>query len=317
MQVHHSIDALPLFRNAVITIGTFDGVHAGHRQIIAALKQEARAIDGETVIITFHPHPRKVVYPEVPLQLINTLPEKTALLAAQGIDHLVVVPFSESFAQLTAEAYIADFLIARFRPHTIIIGYDHHFGKGRQGNFHMLEARAAQYGYQLIEIPQHVLDAVEISSTKIRRALLAGDTDTANRLLGYPYFFSGVVVHGDKLGRTLGYPTANLGYTDTDKIHLGPGVYAVTATVAGKTLNGMLSIGKRPTVNGLDERVEVNLFDFGEEIYGQALTVSVHQLLRGQQRYPDLEALKEQLRKDKENSLAVLSRLDTRPNPEL
>lgn len=309
MQVHHSIDALPVFRNAVITIGTFDGVHAGHRQIIAALKQEAQSIGGETVIITFHPHPRKVVYPDVPLQLINTLAEKTALLEAQGIDHLVVVPFNESFAALSAEAYISDFLIARFQPQTIIIGYDHHFGKGRQGNFQLLEARAAQYGYHLIEIPQHVLDAVEISSTKIRKALLAGDIETSNRLLGYPYFFSGVVVHGDKLGRTLGYPTANLQYTDADKIHLGIGVYAVTATVNGRQLKGMLSIGKRPTVNGLDERVEVNLFDFDADIYGVEISIQVHQYLRGQERYPSLDALKAQLLRDKENSLQVLAAL--------
>ncbi|OLY92448.1 riboflavin kinase / FMN adenylyltransferase [Cnuella takakiae] len=309
MQVHHSIDALPPFRNAVITIGTFDGVHAGHRQIIAALKAEAAAIDGETVIITFHPHPRKVVYPDVPLQLINTLAEKTALLETQGIDHLVVVPFNEAFAALDAEAYVSQFLIARFQPHTIIIGYDHHFGKGRQGNFKLLEDRAATYGYKLIEIPQHVLDAVEISSTKVRKALLCGDVATANKLLGYPFFFSGLVVHGDKLGRTLGYPTANLQYTDPDKIQLSVGVYAVTAILDGRILKGMLSIGKRPTVNGLDERVEVNLFDFDEEIYGAALTIHVHQYLRGQERYPDLEALKAQLLLDKENSLRVLGGL--------
>lgn len=310
MQVHHSTDALPHFRNAVITIGTFDGVHAGHRQIINALKAEAAAIGGETVIITFHPHPRKVVYPDVALQLINTLEEKTALLEAQGIDHLVVVSFNEAFAALSAEAYIGQFLIQKFQPHTIIIGYDHHFGKGRQGNFKLLEERAATYGYKLIEIPQHLLNEVEISSTKVRKALLSGDVGTANKLLGYPFFFTGEVVHGDKLGRTLGYPTANLRYNDVDKIQLGVGVYAVTAALENRILKGMLSIGKRPTVNGLDERVEVNLFDFDEEIYGAALTVYVHQYLRGQERYPGLEALKAQLLLDKENSLKILEGLD-------
>lgn len=306
MQVHPSIEALPQFRNAVITIGTFDGVHAGHRQIIAALKQQAASVGGETVLITFHPHPRKVVYPDVPLQLINTLEEKIALLAAQGIDHLVVVAFNEDFASLSAEAYISEFLISRFQPHTIIIGYDHHFGKGRHGNFTLLANRAATYGYQLIEIPQHVLDAVEISSTKVRKALLAGDVSTANKLLGYAFYFTGKVVHGDKLGRTLGYPTANLQYTDPDKIRLSEGVYAVTASVNGSPYKGMLSIGKRPTVNGLDERVEVNLFGFNAEIYGELMTVQVLHYLRGQERYPNLDALKAQLAKDKQDSERLL-----------
>jgi riboflavin kinase/FMN adenylyltransferase len=306
MQVHYSIDRLPLFKKAVITIGTFDGVHAGHCHIIAALKAEAAAVDGETVLITFHPHPRKVVYPERPMQLINTLEEKTTLLAAQGIHHLVVVPFNEAFAQLSAEAYISEFLIKQFQPHTIIIGYDHHFGKGRQGNFELLQARAGAYNYKLIEIPQHVLDAAEISSTKIRRALLAGDVATANKLLAYPFFFSGQVAHGDKLGRTLGYPTANLQYTDKDKIRLGEGVYAVTATIRGINYKGMLSIGKRPTIDGTIEKIEVNLFDFAQEIYGETVTVQVHYYLRGQERYPDLDTLKKQLDEDKKESLRLL-----------
>lgn len=308
MQVHHQIEALPRFRNAVLTIGTFDGVHAGHRQIIAAMKKEAQAVGGETVIITFHPHPRKIVHPDVPLQLINTLEEKIALLQAQGIDHVIVVPFNEAFASLPADAYIADFLIRRFQPHTIIIGYDHHFGKGRQGNFKLLEEKAPRYGYRLIEIPQHVLNEIQISSTKIRKALLAGEVATANKLLGYAFFFSGLVVHGDKLGRTIGYPTANLQYIDTDKIHLGEGVYAVTALVDGKQFKGMLSIGKRPTVNGTEEKAEVNLFDFNQEIYGAVVTVEVHYYLRGQERYPDLEALKAQIHRDKEQSLLLLSK---------
>ncbi len=309
MQVHYATDALPRFRRAVITIGTFDGVHAGHRHIIDALKKEAAAIGGETVLITFHPHPRKVVYPERPLQLINTLDEKITLLAAQGIHHLVVVPFDEIFAAFSAEDYISRFLIKKFQPHTIIIGYDHHFGKGRQGNFKLLEARAAAYNYKLIEIPQHVLDEVEISSTKIRSALLAGDVTAANKLLDYTFFFSGKVAHGDKLGRTLGYPTANLQYADGDKIRLGEGVYAVTAAIGLSHYKGMLSIGKRPTIDGTIEKVEVNLFDFAREIYGELVTVRVHYYLRGQERYPDLDALKRQLDLDKKDSLRLLNDL--------
>lgn len=306
MQVHFQTDALPQFRNAVLTIGTFDGVHQGHQQIIAALKKEAAAVGGETVIVTFHPHPRKVVYPHITLQLINTLDEKIALLDKQGIDHLVVVPFNEAFAALNAEQYISDFLIRLFQPHTIIIGFDHRFGKGRQGDFKLLEDKAPLYGYRLIEIPQHVLDEVEISSTKIRKALLEGQAAVAHRLLGYPFFFSGVVVNGDKLGRTLGYPTANLEYTDKDKIHLGEGVYAVTALVNKKRYKGMLSIGKRPTLNDTVEKVEVNLFDFDADIYGETVTVYVHHYLRAQEKYDSLEALKAQIDADKRASLEVL-----------
>jgi riboflavin kinase/FMN adenylyltransferase len=306
MQVHFQTESLPLFRNAVLTIGTFDGVHQGHQQIITALKKEAAAVNGETVIITFHPHPRKIVYPGVALQLINTLEEKVGLLEAQGIDHLVVVSFNQDFASLSAEQYIADFLMRRFQPHTIIIGYDHHFGKGRKGNFKLLEEKAPIFGYKLIEIPQHVLEAIEISSTKIRHALLGSEIETANKALGYPFFFSGTVVHGDKLGRTLGYPTVNLQYNDADKIRLGEGVYAVTATIKNEQFKGMLSIGKRPTLNDTIEKVEVNLFQFDREIYDQTVCVTVHHFLRTQVRYTTLQALKEQIDQDKEDSLRLL-----------
>lgn len=311
MQVHFQTGSLPRFRNAVLTIGTFDGVHQGHQQIIAALKREAAAVDGETIIITFQPHPRKIVYPGVALQLINTLEEKISLLEAQEMDHLVVVPFNQDFASLTAEEYISDFLIRQFYPHTIIIGYDHHFGRGRKGNFRMLEEKAPIFGYRLIEIPQHVLDAIEISSTKIRHALLGSEIETANKALGYPFFFSGTVVHGDKLGRTLGYPTANLRYSDEDKIRLGEGVYAVTALVNDALYKGMLSIGKRPTLNDTIEKVEVNLFDFDQDIYDQTIRVTVHHFLRGQERYANLEDLKAQIDRDKENSLKLLNTVNT------
>jgi riboflavin kinase/FMN adenylyltransferase len=249
-----------------------------------------------------------VVHPDVPLQLINTREEKSALLHSLGIDHLVIVPFDITFASLSADDYISEFLIRMFQPHTIIIGYDHHFGKGRQGNFALLEAKAAVYNYKLIEIPQHVLDAIDISSTKIRKALLAGNVSTANKLLGYSFYFSGTVVHGDKLGRTLGYPTANLQYTEVDKIHLGEGVYAVTATVNGQHFQGMLSIGKRPTVDGTIEKVEVNIFDFDQEIYGETITVQVHHYIRGQERYSSLDALKAQIDQDKKDSLRLLNK---------
>jgi riboflavin kinase/FMN adenylyltransferase len=306
MQVHRSFENLPAFKNAVITIGTFDGVHEGHKQIIDALVAEAHAIQGESVIITFNPHPRKVIKPDTPLQLINTLDEKIELLAQTGIDHLVVVPFTKEFADQSAEQYIEEFLIGKFHPHSIIIGYDHHFGRERKGNFKLLEDKATYYNYKLLEIPKHVLDHIAVSSTKIRKALLESKVETANKLLGYNFFFEGLVVEGDKLGRQLGYPTANLIYTDKEKIHLGHGVYAVYVAIDGVRKKGMLSIGNRPTLVDSDERVEVNIFDWSEEIYGKTIQIIVKKFLRNQEKYNSLDELIQQLHKDKENSLAAL-----------
>jgi len=306
MQVHSSIENLPLFTNAVITIGTFDGVHEGHKKIIDALIREAGSVNGEAIIITFHPHPRKIVNPTDPLQLINTLPEKIELLEKTGIDHLVIVPFNEQFASQTAIEYIEDFLISKFHPHTIIIGYDHHFGKGRTGNFMLLAEKADHYNYRLLEIPKYILQEIAVSSTQIRKSLLESDIERANKLLGYNFFFEGIVIKGDQLGRKLGYPTANLEYTDSDKIHMGHGVYASYTEVDGHIYKSMLSIGTRPTLENSIERVEINLFDFDRQIYGETIRVIVKQYLRAQERYASLEELQKQLAIDKENSLAVL-----------
>lgn len=307
MQVHRGIENLPVFTNSVITIGTFDGVHEGHRKIISSLVNQARKVNGESVIITFDPHPRKVVKPDESLQLINTLEEKIELLTATGIDHLVIVSFTKEFADLTAEQYISDFLIKNFQPNTIIIGYDHHFGKNRQGNFLLMEEKAPVYHYTLLEIPKHELEHIGISSTKIRTALLESDIATANKLLGYEFFFEGAVIHGDKLGRKLGYPTANLSYTDPEKIHLGYGIYAVHVVINERILKGMLSIGNRPTLVNSDDRVEVNMFDFDEEIYGETIRVIVKKYLRGQEKYNSLDELVVQLGKDKQESLDALA----------
>lgn len=307
MQVHYNIEELPSFSKAVITIGTFDGVHSGHQKVIAALLSEAKKAGGESVIITFHPHPRKIVAPDSSLQLINTLEEKIALLSQKGIDHLVIVDFTPAFAAQNAEQYLQDFLIAKFHPHTIIIGYDHHFGKDRKGNYTLLEKEKGKWGYQLVEIPKHVLNEIDISSTKIRHALQRSDIAAANHLLGYSFFFEGKVVMGDQLGRTLGYPTANLIYIDADKIHLGEGVYAVRVAVRGEMKKGMLSIGKRPTLNDTEERVEVNIFDFDKTIYGEDVQVFVEHFLRHQEKYSTLEELKAQLKLDKEKSLELLN----------
>lgn len=309
MKIHRDIEQLPPFQNAIITIGTFDGVHMGHRQIIDKLKSEAKAVNGETVIITFHPHPRKVVSSAIlGIRLINTLEERIELLQGLGIDHLVIVPFTDAFANQPAEDYVKNFLIDKFHPHTIIIGYDHRFGRDRLGDYRLLEKMAAAYNYKLKEIPKHILENISISSTNIREAILHSDIATANRLLGYEFFFSGEVVHGDKLGRKLGYPTANLKIKNEEKIIPGNGIYAVYAKSeeSAQTLKGMMSIGFRPTVDGKKRVVEVNLFDFDKEIYGQILKVYVKKFLREEVKYDSLDALVKQIDQDKINSLKVL-----------
>src|ERR1700754_1219012 len=315
MRIYNNTDQLPAFRQAVITIGTFDGVHTGHARILGQLRQEAARIDGETVIVTFYPHPRKIVKGgSEEIRLINSLEEKIQLLSWLQIDNLVIVPFTETFSQLTAEEYIKDFLLAKFHPHTVIIGYDHRFGKGRLGDYHLLEQYSASEGFQLQEIPVHLLDEISVSSTRIREAIQRTDIAAANQLLGYPFFFSGIVVKGDQLGRTLGYPTANLQLSNTEKLTPGDGIYAVEAVLLteGQTLleaprlKGMMSIGIRPTVGGKLRTIEVNLFDFNEDIYGRELRVFVKKYLRPEVKFDGLPALIEQLAKDKEDTLAAL-----------
>jgi len=308
MKVYRELaDSLPLFTKAVVTIGTFDGVHMGHRQIINQLKEEAKAIGGETVIITFHPHPRKIIS-SVPgdIKLLTTLDEKIILLEDAGIDHLVVVPFNHLFANQTADQYVKDFLYKYFHPHTVIIGYDHRFGKGREGNYALLEQYGKELGFQVKEISEHLRNKVSVSSTKIRHALIGNDIDTANELLGYPYFFEGLVVEGNKLGRTIGYPTANLHISSEEKLVPGNGVYAVTISGIRPSIatvfKGMMNIGVRPTVDGKKRVIEVNIFDFDADIYGQTIQIQVHAYLRGEIKFDGLPELKIQLQKDKEEA---------------
>jgi len=331
MKVYFSTDTIPAFQKAVVTIGTFDGVHTGHKSILEQLKREAARIGGETVIITFHPHPRKVIVTGQPgIQLINTIDEKIELLDKNGIDHLVVVPFTDAFAQQSPEAYIEQFLIEKFRPHTVIIGYDHRFGKNRQGDYKLLEAYCDRLGFNLMEIPAHVINDNTVSSTRIREAVLEGQIDRANTLLGYDFFFEGTVVDGNKLGRTLGYPTANLRIENEEKLIPGNGIYAVLVEIRSKKnevgntksdtghhtsyfippasdfLKGMMSIGIRPTIGGTDRVIEVNIFDFNEDIYGATLRVYVKKYLRSEVKFNGLDALVEQLAKDKVDTLKVL-----------
>lgn len=303
MQVHEHIEQLPTFTNAVVTIGTFDGVHLGHKAIIDQLKRTAQEIGGETVIITFDPHPRTIIS-SVPgdLKLLTLIHEKARLLNEAGIDHLVVVPFNTAFAMQSADDYIRTFLFEKFKPHTIIIGYDHRFGKGRNGDFIMLEAYGRELGFTVDEIEGQNVAEVVVSSTKVRNALLESNIEKANAYLGYPYFFSGKVIAGNQLGRTIGFPTANLQIAAAEKLIPGNGVYAVTAILnknnVFSTHKGMMNIGFRPTVDGKRRMIEVNLLDFSDDIYECSLEVHVHAFIRGEVKFDGIEALKAQLQKD-------------------
>jgi riboflavin kinase/FMN adenylyltransferase len=307
MQVHSDPLRLPSFRRAVITIGTFDGVHLGHRLIIGRMLERASEVGGETVIITFDPHPRSVLHPDAePVRLLTSPAERTRQLEGLGIDHLVVIPFTKAFADMEAGDYISDFLVRLFHPDTIIIGYDHRFGRGRRGDYRMLEDHAPRYGYTVRELDAELLREAAVSSTRIRAALAAGDASLANELLGRPYSFSGTVVSGDRRGRTIGYPTANLSVDDSGKLMPADGVYAVRAGIDGDSYLGMMNIGTRPTVDGARHATEVHLFDFDEDIYGRRMEVYVMARIRGERRFPGLEGLRQQLSEDRRMALSLL-----------
>ena len=314
MKVHRDINNLPPFQKAVVTIGTFDGVHTGHHQILLQMKAESKRINGETVIITFHPHPRMVINNKTSgaahdIQLLNTLDEKILLLEKQQIDHLVVVNFTKDFADQPAEDYIKNFLVARFRPEIVIIGYDHRFGKNRAGDYKLLEKFQTPLGYEVKEIPEQVLNNAVISSTRIRKALLSGNIDVAKEALGYDYFFEGTVVEGNKIGRELGYPTANIKMNEENKLIPCDGIYAVEAELiesnsepllsTQKKLKGMMSIGLRPTIGNSERTIEVNIFDFDQDIYGHTLRVFMRSYLRPEVKFETLDDLKTQIDLDK------------------
>lgn len=308
MEIFRDIDSLPVFSNAVITIGTFDGVHQGHLQIIRQLTQEAKSIQGTAVVITFYPHPKQVVgFENKTLYTLNTLEEKAHLLEQAGIEKLIIVPFSKAFSDQSADEYISNFLVKKFQPHTIIIGYDHRFGKNRSGDYQMLEKHAKRYNYNVKEIPEHILRDITISSTTIRNALLIGDVQTANTFLGYDYFFFGKVVEGNQLGRKIDFPTANIEVEDTNKLIPSNGVYAVQLNIDGdKTqYKGMMNIGMRPTVGGDKRTIEVNIFDFNSDIYQKKIKVSLAARIRDEIRFEDIKALQAQLVKDSQRAREI------------
>ncbi len=310
MKVHYDLKQLPSFKNAVITTGAFDGVHSGHLQIIKRIKEIAKEIDGESIIITFHPHPRKIIS-SIPgeIKQLTCIDERIQLLENAKVDHLVVINFDYLFSNLTATEYVLNFLVAHFHPHTIIVGYDHHFGKGRVGDFNLLVALGKLHHFNVVEINEQVVNGEIISSTLIRQYLLDKNIVKANQLLGYPYFFEGFIVRGAQIGRTIGYPTANLHILNEEKLIPANGVYTVRVhgkCFGNKEYDGMMNIGIRPTVDGQKKVIEVHIFNFDEEIYENTITVSVYDYIRGEEKFSGLDALKQQLSLDKQTAAAIL-----------
>ena len=285
-----------------VTIGTFDGVHFGHQQIIEKLVSEAQKAGKKSVVLTFFPHPRMVLQKDAFLELINTIDERAALLEKTGLDYLIIHPFSKEFSRTTALEFVRDILVNQLNISKLIIGYDHHFGKNREGNITQLTEYSHLYDFKVEEIPAQDIDSVSVSSTKIRRALHAGNLKTANNYLGYNFMLNGTVVNGKKLGGKIGYPTANIDVKETYKLIPKTGVYVVKATIDKKTVFGMMNIGNRPTVNGNHQTIEVHFFDFNEDLYNQHLTIELLYFLRDEHKFDSVELLIHQLKKDEETA---------------
>ncbi|MGB1204859.1 MAG: bifunctional riboflavin kinase/FAD synthetase [Chitinophagales bacterium] len=306
MQIFRQLNNLPNFKSTVITIGTYDGVHLGHQQIIKRINHIAKKVNGESLLVTFHPHPRLVVNSNYNIKLLSPLDEKFDLLRQYGIDNVVVVPFTREFSQQEPQAYVTDFLVKNFNPHTIVIGYNHRFGKNRAGDLHLMQEIAEKQNFEVEQISKQEIENLSISSTKIRKALQAGDVTTAIQLLGHEYFVRGIVVKGKQLGKKIGFPTANLAIPSSEKLVPDNGVYAVRVKVKEQFFNGMLNIGWRPTVSGKSETVEVHIFDFDADIYGETIQLNFVKLIRREQKFKNLEGLISQLKKDKIAALDIL-----------
>ncbi|WP_293906626.1 MULTISPECIES: bifunctional riboflavin kinase/FAD synthetase [unclassified Sphingobacterium] len=315
MKIYRSLDDFSPVENAVVTIGTFDGVHIGHQKILAHLKEAAQKINGETILLTFFPHPRLIINPDDDsLRLINDIEEKVSQLSKVGIDHLIIIPFSRDFSNQTPEEYISNVLVGKLGTKKIVIGYDHHFGKDRKGTMGDLEQFASIFDYSVDEIPEQDINDIAVSSTRVREALIKGDIRTANLYLGYPFELTGTVIRGDQIGRTIGFPTANLQVHEPHKLIPAYGIYAVEVYIYNHIQNittgeyreespvsiakGMGYIGTRPTVDGMNRAIEISLFDFDQDIYGKTLRVKFLHFIRHDERFDSLEEMKAQIKAD-------------------
>lgn len=307
MKLFYSIDDFTSNRKTVLTLGTFDGVHIGHKKIVDRLIQSASDENCESVILTFFPHPRMVLQESSEIVLLNTIEERAELLRKSGLDSLIIHPFDKTFSRLTAEEFIRDVLVAKLNIHKIIIGYDHRFGRNRTANIDDLIEFGKEYGFEVEQISAQELNDVSVSSTKIRTALIEGNIELANAYLGYNYLLTGKVIHGRKLGRTIGYPTANLHIPESYKLIPKDGVYVVQSIIDGKNVNGMMSIGNNPTIKNATRSIEVNFFDFDQDLYDQTIQISVLHRLRNEEKFDSVELLKNQIALDHHQSLEFLN----------
>lgn len=306
MKIIHSISNFTSKESSFVTIGTFDGIHIGHQKILKDLIQSAKKEGKKSVLLTFFPHPRMVLQQNVSIELLNTIEEKSVLLEKMGLDYLIIHPFSKEFSRLTALDFVRDVLVNQLNTSKLIIGYDHHFGKNREGNIDQLREYSQLYDFEVEEIPAQDIDDVAVSSTKIRNALHEGLLKTANNYLGYNYMVSGIVVNGKKLGGKIGFPTANINVKESYKLIPKTGVYVVKTTINGLVYNGMLNIGYRPTVDGKHQTIEAHLFDFDGDLYGKSLEIEFLYFLRDEQKFDSVDDLILQLKKDKQNTLLFL-----------
>lgn len=309
MKVYHSLEEFTRLERAVVTTGTFDGVHIGHRKILKRLQEVAMRINGETVLFTFNPHPRLVLQPDLDLRMITSLEEKVDLLRDSGLDHLIIFPFTREFSRTSSLEFVRNILVNAIGAKKLVIGYDHHFGRNREGTFEHLKEFGPVYGFDVEEIPAQDVNDVKVSSTKIRNALFEGEVVLAKEYLHNAFMVTGFVVKGNRLGHELGYPTANIELADEHKLIPADGVYAahVKRLQSGEMLKGMCNIGHRPTVSGTGKTIEVNIFDFEADIYGEQVRLFFEQRIRDEQRFMSIDALKAQLQQDESTCRAILA----------
>lgn len=299
MKIFHSLCDFSLTKKTIITIGTFDGVHIGHRKILEKIIHNAKELDCESLVLTFFPHPRMVLQENSSVKLLHTMEEKRTLLQKIGIENLIIHPFNKEFSQLTAEEFVKEILINQLQIQKIIIGHDHRFGRNRTADINDLISFGEKYGFEVEQISAQEIDEIAVSSTKIRNALINGTISLANEYLGYNYFFSGTVVQGQQLGRTIGFPTANIHIKEDYKLIPKNGVYIIKSYLNEILIYGIMNIGNRPTVNGLNQTIEVHFIDFDKDLYGQEVTIEVVEFIREEHKFDSLESLKNQIQKDK------------------
>ena len=310
MRVHYGIESCKEIIKPVVTVGTFDGVHYGHQKIITRLQKIAKNCNGESVLLTFDPHPRKVLFKDRKIKLINSIDEKIKILDELGLDHLVIYPFSKEFSKYSADEYISELLVNKLKTNTLVIGYDHHFGRNREGNIQLLKTSNEKYSFKLEEIKAHEIDEIKISSTKIRQAIDDGNIHLFKDYCGRFFEFSGKVIHGNGLGKTIGFPTANIVIENVDKITPSNGVYTVICRLNNETIKGIMNIGFKPSIDNKNKRtIEIHLFNFDKNIYDALINVQAVNKLRDEIKFPNLEKLKKQISNDIIHAKSILEKL--------